>query len=167
MNADRIVVVEHGQVVEQGSHNELIKANGRYADLWSKQVFLQPRENPEIIDFRDDRSAMADDMSSEHTATELGRSGGMDSDSEAMTADEEQTDSKQAGAEEDRKQGYAFNPVAPEFTPQRLQNAGFGPKTSCSENSGAGHQNEEVKASSSRQRKIEGVEKHSVTSNKQ
>lgn len=45
MNADRIVVVEHGELVEQGSHNELIVANGRYADLWSKQTFLKPLKN--------------------------------------------------------------------------------------------------------------------------
>lgn len=90
MNADRIVVVEHGKVVEQGSHSELITANGRYADLWSKQVFLRPRENDDMLDFIDDRSAIADDLSSEQTATELGRHEEMDSESEIMTADEDQ-----------------------------------------------------------------------------
>lgn len=38
VNADRIVVVGNGEIMEQGSHEELIAAGGKYADLWSKQV---------------------------------------------------------------------------------------------------------------------------------
>ncbi len=34
---DRIVVLEKGEIVEQGSHKELIRANGKYADLWNHQ----------------------------------------------------------------------------------------------------------------------------------
>lgn len=37
VDADRIVVVDRGRVVEQGSHADLLAADGRYARLWRHQ----------------------------------------------------------------------------------------------------------------------------------
>jgi ATP-binding cassette subfamily B protein len=37
-SADRIFVLEHGDIVEQGSHLELVQAGGYYADLYQKQL---------------------------------------------------------------------------------------------------------------------------------
>ena len=36
-NADKIIVLEKGNIVEQGSHTELLNLNKRYAELWRLQ----------------------------------------------------------------------------------------------------------------------------------
>ena len=37
-NADRIIVLEDGEIVESGTHERLLNADGLYADLWRVQV---------------------------------------------------------------------------------------------------------------------------------
>jgi ATP-binding cassette subfamily B protein len=40
-DADLIVVLEDGSIVERGTHSELITRGGLYAKLYEKQIFEQ------------------------------------------------------------------------------------------------------------------------------
>lgn len=44
--ADRVVVMEHGRVVEDGHHTELLALDGRYADMWRTFVGQSEPEEP-------------------------------------------------------------------------------------------------------------------------
>jgi len=43
-NAWRIFVIEHGEIVEQGTHTELIASGGYYSDLYQKQLLEEELE---------------------------------------------------------------------------------------------------------------------------
>jgi ATP-binding cassette subfamily B protein len=45
IDADRIVVLQHGQVVEQGTHAQLLQRNGQYAELWQTQQKRRDEED--------------------------------------------------------------------------------------------------------------------------
>jgi ABC-type multidrug transport system fused ATPase/permease subunit len=40
-NADEIAVIDRGQILEQGTHEQLMARGGLYADLYNKQFKLQ------------------------------------------------------------------------------------------------------------------------------
>jgi ABC-type transport system involved in Fe-S cluster assembly fused permease/ATPase subunit len=52
VHADKILVMEDGQVVEQGSHAALLALNGHYAQMWARQA--AERMNPEASEPGDD-----------------------------------------------------------------------------------------------------------------
>ncbi|CAI8403089.1 MAG: putative multidrug resistance ABC transporter ATP-binding/permease protein YheH [Hyphomonas sp. TMED17] len=37
-NADEIVVMQAGAIVERGSHQEILAKQGKYAEMWSQQA---------------------------------------------------------------------------------------------------------------------------------
>ena len=49
--ADQILVLDHGRIVERGTHSELLAANGRYRQLYDRQYnfetdrFINPGED--------------------------------------------------------------------------------------------------------------------------
>jgi ATP-binding cassette subfamily B protein len=45
MDADQILVMEHGRIVERGNHSELLVRNGTYAHLWALQL-QEEQEQP-------------------------------------------------------------------------------------------------------------------------
>jgi subfamily B ATP-binding cassette protein MsbA len=51
MSADQILVIEDGQIVERGTHRELLAIDGRYRQLYEKQYrierdrFINPGED--------------------------------------------------------------------------------------------------------------------------
>jgi len=51
---NRILVFDNGRIIEDGSHEELLKKNGRYANLWNMQVggFLPDSQNSSLFEGR-------------------------------------------------------------------------------------------------------------------
>ena len=37
MHADKIVVMKHGKIVQEGTHSQLISQSGEYKQLWNLQ----------------------------------------------------------------------------------------------------------------------------------
>ena len=58
MKADQILVIMDGEVVESGTHNELIKAKGKYHGLWSKQFDNTPANGVDGQDISNDRDTI-------------------------------------------------------------------------------------------------------------
>ena len=48
MDADQIIVMDHGRIVERGSHRELLTRDGTYAHLWNLQLQEQEEEEQRL-----------------------------------------------------------------------------------------------------------------------
>jgi ATP-binding cassette subfamily B protein len=47
-DADRIVVLEKGEIVEEGNHDSLLAKGGRYASLWQRQASGEEDNGPRV-----------------------------------------------------------------------------------------------------------------------
>jgi ATP-binding cassette subfamily B protein/subfamily B ATP-binding cassette protein MsbA len=48
-NADEILVLEHGRILERGSHERLIATDGLYRSLYSQQMQIAEHELPRVL----------------------------------------------------------------------------------------------------------------------
>ena len=46
-DAEQILVLDHGRIVERGTHGALLAANGLYAQMWQRQ---QAKADEELTD---------------------------------------------------------------------------------------------------------------------
>lgn len=54
-NADKIIVLDHGQLIEEGNHEELMKLNGTYADVYRTYYAFQGLEKIDLQKFIDEK----------------------------------------------------------------------------------------------------------------
>ena len=50
ISASKILVIKGGEIVEQGTHSELLRNKGKYHDLWSKQITSKASDEKVIVD---------------------------------------------------------------------------------------------------------------------
>ncbi|MCA1223397.1 ABC transporter ATP-binding protein, partial [Streptomyces sp. 8L] len=53
-HADRVIVLDHGRVLEEGTHTSLLAADGEYAALWTTQAhaYAPARHHTESVDYQ-------------------------------------------------------------------------------------------------------------------
>ena len=71
---DRLIIIEQGRIVEQGSHEELLQLDGHYARLWRHQSggFLAPEALPGA---EEDETVLQDPAPEDHPAEPAPESG--------------------------------------------------------------------------------------------
>ncbi|KAK3496836.1 uncharacterized protein B0T23DRAFT_393161 [Neurospora hispaniola] len=123
MNADKIMVVTGGEIVEEGSHEDLIRANGKYAELWSKQIFIKPKvkDATEVKPTSVKKtSGIVNDLTPDKTKLELVK---VESSTalKIRPANQQQSPATETkNTPSHQKEHLKLNPAAPTFTPRSV-----------------------------------------------
>ncbi|KFY12165.1 hypothetical protein V492_04048 [Pseudogymnoascus sp. VKM F-4246] len=116
MRADRILVIKDGEIIENGSHDDLIHANGKYTDLWSKQLLVKPGESlsspgsPKNSD-----ATIVNDVQKQKGTTTLAKA--------LRKTDHSEQECSVASADGPKVKKTKLKPDTPEFVPIRLRTA--------------------------------------------
>jgi ABC-type transport system involved in Fe-S cluster assembly fused permease/ATPase subunit len=83
MEADAILVVDKGEIVERGTHDELLMRGGKYFELWTKQTVRPSKANSNIgsdADAKDDvgGATIVNDLAPEAYDQEMAKVGRLD-----------------------------------------------------------------------------------------
>ncbi|KAI1453475.1 hypothetical protein F4805DRAFT_470067 [Annulohypoxylon moriforme] len=130
MNADTIFVVANGEIAEQGNHEVLIAKKGKYAELWSKQIFVKPKETKdekpyeEAVDTAPAVATQTDGSADEHAnGTKASNGTGAKKSTPKVTtsvANGKTNGQAVKTPNGHKKEGSKLNPGAPEFTPRSV-----------------------------------------------
>ncbi|RDL42197.1 p-loop containing nucleoside triphosphate hydrolase [Venustampulla echinocandica] len=129
MKADHILVIMDGEIVEQGSHDDLIHSKGKYHELWSKQILVKPTdEQPRSQSPTTQDTNIVNDLAPDLQKVELAK---------VMESTADQQGTRDAGGSKDgegkgsggghQHEGFKLKPDAPEFVPLRSD---IGPRSS-------------------------------------
>ncbi|KAJ9293658.1 hypothetical protein DTO271G3_7540 [Paecilomyces variotii] len=143
INADKILVIDAGNIVEEGPHEELLKRKGNYYRLWSHQSSLKSSIQKRKTGGSRSTGMLSNEgwpsgrSSKTGNGTETMREISVGSDREPVYHDDLSTDQEEGDEEPDLIVDIASNsfldpnrensrisslkPDAPEFIPQRLQ----------------------------------------------
>lgn len=148
INADLIIVIREGGILEQGTHSELFHVRGKYHDLWAKQSFGAPGDAQSSGD-----SIIVNDLCSDRDIQALLEAAKNGSDHQDGNPDpQEVIPAQEDGAvEKVDKEGKPKNdlhassenktlkPDAPDFVPRHLRGTASKGGSSSHELSGSAH----------------------------